>query len=121
VAVLGPRRIGKTSLILTFLNEWSVPNIFIDCRKVLLSSYGASFRGFAEELSRALIAFISSHKGIASKLLEYLRSVRGVEVDLNMAKASLRWSRRDRIDIVSLLERLNDFAREESWVTRLST
>jgi hypothetical protein len=54
-------------------------------------------------------------------LLEYLRSVRGVEVDLNMAKASLRWSRRDRIDIVSLLERLNDFAREESWVTRLST
>ena len=45
VAVLGPRRIGKTSLILTFLNEWGVHNIFIDCRKVLLSSYGASFRG----------------------------------------------------------------------------
>jgi len=115
VAVLGPRRIGKTSLILTFLNEWSVPNIFIDCRKVLLSSYGASFRGFAEELSRALNVFISSHKGIASKLLEYLRSVRGVEIDLNMAKVSLKWSRRDRVDIVSLLERLNDFAREESF------
>jgi len=46
--------------------------------------------GFAEELSRALIAFISSHKGIASRLLEYLRSVRGVEVDLNMAKVSLK-------------------------------
>jgi AAA+ ATPase superfamily predicted ATPase len=48
-------------------------------------------------------------------LLEYLRSVRGVEIDLNMAKVSLRWSRRDRVDIVSLLERLNDFAREESF------
>jgi AAA+ ATPase superfamily predicted ATPase len=47
-------------------------------------------------------------------LLEYLRSVRGVEVDLNTAKVSLRWSRRDRVDIVSLLERLNDFAREEN-------
>jgi len=34
VAVLGPRRIGKTSLILTFLNEWSVPNVFVDCRRV---------------------------------------------------------------------------------------
>jgi AAA+ ATPase superfamily predicted ATPase len=114
VAVLGPRRIGKTSLILTFLNEWSVPNIFIDCRRVPLSSYGASFRGFAEELSRALNAFISSHRGIAGKLLEYLRGVRGVEIDLDMAKLSLKWSRRDRVDIVSLLERLNDFAREEN-------
>jgi len=113
VAVLGPRRIGKTSLILTFLNEWSVPNVFIDCRRVPLSSYGASFRGFAEELSRALNAFISSHRGIAGKLLEHLRGVRGVEIDLSMAKVSLRWSRRDRVDIVSLLERLNDFAREE--------
>ena len=34
VAVLGPRRIGKTSLILTFLNEWSVPNVFVDCRSL---------------------------------------------------------------------------------------
>jgi AAA+ ATPase superfamily predicted ATPase len=113
VAVLGPRRVGKTSLILTFLNEWSVPNVFVDCRRVSLSSYGASFRGFAEELSRALNAFISSHRGVAGKLLEHLRGVRGVEIDLSMAKASLRWSRRDRVDVVSLLERLNDFAREE--------
>jgi AAA+ ATPase superfamily predicted ATPase len=36
VAILGLRRIGKTSLILTFLNEWRVPNVFIDRRKVLL-------------------------------------------------------------------------------------
>jgi len=114
VAVLGPRRIGKTSLMLTFLNEWRVPYIFIDCRRVSLSSYGASFRGFIEELSRALNEFISSHRGVASRLLEYLRSVRGVEIDFTTARVSLRWSRRERVDTVSLLEKLNSFAREEN-------
>jgi AAA+ ATPase superfamily predicted ATPase len=114
VAVLGPRRIGKTSLILTFLNEWRVPYIFIDCRKVSLSSYGASFRGFVEEFSRALNEFVSSHRGVVGRLLEYLRGVRGVEVDLAMARVSLKWGRRERADIVSMLEKLNSFAREEN-------
>jgi len=68
-----------------------------------LSSYGVNFRGFVEELSRTL----------NGKLLDYLRGVRGVEVDLALGRVSLRWGRRDRVDIASLLDRLNAFAGEE--------
>lgn len=57
------------------------PARFIDCRRVSLSSYGANFRGFVEELSRALNEFISSCRGRVGKLLDYLRGVRGVEVN----------------------------------------
>jgi AAA+ ATPase superfamily predicted ATPase len=38
-AILSSRRIGKTNLILTFLNEWKVPHIFIDCRRASFSNY----------------------------------------------------------------------------------
>jgi AAA+ ATPase superfamily predicted ATPase len=113
ITVLGPRRVGKTSLILTFLNEWNVPHIFIDCRRVSLSSYGVSFRSFVEEFSRALNEFISRYRGRAGKFLEYLRNVRGVEIDLTVAQVSLKWSRRERVDIITILEKLNRFAYEE--------
>jgi hypothetical protein len=113
VAVLGPRRTGKTSLVLTFLNEWRVPHIFIDCRRITLTGYGPSFRVFVEELARALNNFVSVHKGRAQRLLDVLKSVRGVEVDTAFARVSLKWGKRDRVDIVSLLEKLNSFALEE--------
>jgi hypothetical protein len=113
IAILGSRRVGKTSLILTFLNEWNVPHIFIDCRRVSLSSYGVSFRSFVEEFSRALNEFISRYRGRAGKFLEYLRNVRGVEIDLTVAQVSLKWSRRERVDIITILEKLNRFAYEE--------
>lgn len=115
VAVVGCRRIGKTSLILTFLSEWKAPHIFVDCRRISFSSYGASFRSFAEEFSRALNEFLSGLRGRAGKLLDYLRSVKGVEIDFAVGRALLRWGKRDRSDIASLLEKLDTFAREEGF------
>jgi Predicted ATPase (AAA+ superfamily) len=113
VAVSGPRRTGKTSLILTFLNEYRVPSVFIDCRRVALSPYGVSFRGFVEELTRALNSFLERLRGRAERLLELLKSVRGVEVDLAMARVALGWGRKKRPSLVELLERVNRFASEE--------
>lgn len=86
---------------------------FIYCRRVSLSSYGVNFRGFVEELSRALNEFVSSFRGRVGKLLDYLRGVRGVEVDFALGRISLRWGRRDRVDLASLLDKLNVFADEE--------
>jgi len=113
VAVVGPRRAGKTSLILTFLNEYSVPHIFVDCRVVSLSEYGVSFRSFAESLSNAFNAFLNMHRGFADRLLSLLRGVRGVEVDFSIARIALRWKRRERFNIAALLEALNMFAENE--------
>ena len=115
VAVVGCRRIGKTSLMLTFLNEWNVPHIFIDCRRISFSSYGASFRGFVEEFSRALKEFVSSLRGRASRLLDYLRDVKGVEIDFSVGKVSLKWGKRDRVDIISFLNKLDAFAHGEGF------
>ena len=53
VDVLGPRRIGKTSLILTFLSEWSVPTYsliaersFFPVMALALGVCRGAFKGF---------------------------------------------------------------------------
>lgn len=114
VAVIGPRRAGKTSLILTFLNEYRVPFVFVDCRRISLSRYGSSFRGFAEEFTRALNDFVSRFGDRGRSLLEFLKGVRGVEVDVFMARVALRWGRRDRVDIFELLNRINRFGSDKN-------
>ncbi|MEM0037348.1 MAG: hypothetical protein QW772_00210 [Zestosphaera sp.] len=109
VALVGPRRAGKTSLILSFLDEYSIPHMFVDCWAVPLSEYGVSFRRFAEDLSSAVNAFLGKHERFASRLLGFLKGVNGVEVDASVVKIFLRW-RRERFSVAALLERLNTFA-----------
>ncbi|MEO3993123.1 MAG: ATP-binding protein [Desulfurococcaceae archaeon TW002] len=114
VTIVGPRRAGKTSLILTFLNEYKIPHIFVDCRTVSLSEYGVSFRSFAESLSSAINMFLSRHRSLTNKLLSFLREVKGVEIDMSVARISLRWKRKERFSVTALLEKLNTFARDEN-------
>ncbi len=113
VAVIGPRRAGKTSLILTFLNEYRIPYIFLDCRTISLSDYGVSFRSFAEVFSSAINSFLDRHVSFKNKLLSFLGGLKGVEVDLSLARIYLRWKREERFSVIALLERLNTFAGNE--------
>ena len=83
------RRTGKTSLILTVLNELGVPYVFIDVREVVRSR-----RGLYEVLSRALSDFLrrySLRKALIDNVVKALSSVRGVgihgfEIMLNWGK-----------------------------------
>jgi AAA+ ATPase superfamily predicted ATPase len=113
VAVVGPRRAGKTSLILTFLNEYRIPHVFFDCRTVSLSDYGVTFRSFAEVFSNAINSFLDKHTVFKNRLLNFLRGLKGVEVDASLARIYLRWKREERFSVVALLERLNAFAESE--------
>ena len=36
-----------------------------------------------------------------------------MEIDFTVAQVSLKWSRRERVDIITILEKLNRFAYEE--------
>ncbi|MEM0475136.1 MAG: hypothetical protein QXL29_07815 [Zestosphaera sp.] len=49
-----------------------------------------------------------------SMLLNSLRSVSGVEINASLARVFLRWWRKERFSVVSLLEKLNEFAESES-------
>ncbi|NPA96799.1 MAG: ATP-binding protein [Crenarchaeota archaeon] len=92
VAVLGLRRYGKTSLILTTLNELGLDYVFVDCR--LLPSGMISVSDLIAILEREL-SEKSWFRSIAS-------SIEGIEV----GPIGVRFRRRDLNTLVSVLERL---------------
>ena len=90
VLVLGIRRIGKTSLLKSFLEEWT--GVYIDMRGVRreVDLYERIGRGLEEGLGR-LRRLIEGVRGI---------SIVGVEVEV-------KWRGRDSISLLGLLEELD--------------
>ncbi len=89
IVVRGLRRTGKTSLVLTTLNELGVPYVFIDVREVVRSR-----RGLYVVLSRALGDFLRRYsplKALVGGVVDALRSVRGVSI--SGLEISLNWGR----------------------------
>lgn len=110
IMLLAMRRMGKTSLLHTFINEYKVPAVFLDARSIALSGY-VNFRSFAIGLGEALNDFMAKSRR-APRLIELLRNVRGVEVGVGVAKVALKWGRKERVDLASLMGRLDEFAGE---------
>ena len=108
VAILAPRRYGKSSVLKTFLNESGHPHIFIDARRIIVSEGLMNIRGFMIEFSNALTSFIRKNKNILGRLLDSLKEVNGVEISPSSVKLS--WSKKNRADIASILDRLNEWA-----------
>ncbi len=104
IAVLGARRVGKTSLIKVATHD--MPRIYLDIRKFESASY-ITYDTFLEELRRDLSDFTSLHE----KVKEYLRRVRGVRVFKVGVEFSVGES---RPSFSSMLEALNEWAEEEN-------
>ncbi len=107
VAVLGLRRMGKSSLLRSFLNGFSIPHVYIDARRVAVATGRATTRGLMEEVGRALAEFLRREAPLRDRLAEALRSVRGVSISLSPVAVALSWGR-ERADLISLLDVLDD-------------
>ncbi|MEM4422697.1 MAG: ATP-binding protein [Pyrobaculum sp.] len=107
VAVLGLRRMGKSSLLRSFLNSFSIPHVYIDARRVAVATGRATTRGFMEEVGRALAEFMRREAPLRDKLAEALRRVRGVSVGLSPVTVTLSWGR-ERADLISLMEAVDE-------------
>jgi len=92
ILVLGIRRIGKTSLLKSFLENWT--GVYIDMRGVLRTA------DLYERISEGLSFGIR-------RLKRYLESIRGVRV-LGL-EVEVKWKGRDSISLSGLLEELDRF------------
>jgi AAA+ ATPase superfamily predicted ATPase len=99
--ILGPRRIGKTSLIKVFLNETKVPGLFIDCRR--FSSTGVRIEDFISVLSSSVEDLSKKNRGLRG----VLRKISGLKVFDVEVKFNTKVARRS---IVDLFHALNDWA-----------
>ena len=106
--VLGLRRYGKTSLILTGLNESTKPYVFIDCR--LLPQGMLSIADLLELFEKAFNDFIRRHHRIRYRLLKILEGIKGIRIHgitimINPRKTSFN-------SIADILTAINDLGEE---------
>lgn len=96
ILLIGVRRIGKTSVLKTALNELTETSLILDCRK-LKENYGRRdiYTLFSEALSSKL-----------NKLKDTLKKIRGISILGNQVE--LKWSGRDYISIADLFDHLNE-------------
>lgn len=107
VVLVGLRRTGKTSLLLTGLNEISVPSVVLDLRSLASQAYGTR-KDLLLEFERGLNQFLSKYRSITQKLLDRLRNVKGVEV--TSKGISLSWGGKEPLDLVMLFTEINRWA-----------
>ncbi|MGC9136014.1 MAG: AAA family ATPase [Caldivirga sp.] len=89
IVVKGLRRTGKTSLVLTLLNELGVPYVLIDVREFVRSR-----RGLYSILSRSLNSFIRRYlpsKALINSVMKALSNIRGVGI--SGLEISLSWGK----------------------------
>lgn len=84
--VLGPRRLGKTSLLKVFMNESDIPFIFTDCRSLVVSGTSVS------NYHRLLIEQLNDLAKNKSSILKALKRIKGlnlfgVELELDSKKS----------------------------------
>jgi len=105
--VLGLRRYGKTSLILTGLNALGLKHIYVDCKLLPSGMIGVS--DFASLLTNALNYFIKRYKPIRSAFLKALRNVDGVSIGaLGLSINLKKFSSAGLIDVFESLDDLDE-------------
>ncbi len=108
ILCLGVRRVGKTSLLKVFLNENNYPYIYINARK--LSEYQYNVAGLYKLFSESI-----AHTKFSNRLAEYLRSLRGVKIEVlgTSIEMGFDWRKREP-SITSILEKFDNYARDQN-------
>jgi len=105
--VLGLRRYGKTSLILTGLNVENVKYVYVDCKSLPAGMFGPG--DFAELLAHAISEFSRKHRRLGYTLFKLLRNIKGVGIGGFQVNIDLRrFSSSSLIDILSSFEELGE-------------
>ncbi len=115
IVIKGRRRTGKTSLLLSGLNELKRPYIVIDGR-VFAGSAQVRREEFIKMLEETLNRFLKKERRLGLKILDALKHVQGVEARGGTEPGvALRWGPRpeDAVNISSVFDALSDEARKQ--------
>ncbi|MEL9940187.1 MAG: ATP-binding protein [Ignisphaera sp.] len=106
--VVGIRRSGKTSLLRVALNECGYPYIYIDPRFYSAPTY----RDFAYILRNSVEDFLRRYGGVYRRIVEILKNVKGISIDLPTLSVEVSWRRGERMEIGELLIALDNLAKD---------
>lgn len=115
MVIKGRRRTGKTSLLLSCLNELKRPYIVIDGR-VFAGPAQVRREGFIKVLEETLNRFLKKERRLGLKILDALKHVQGVEVKGGTEPGVLlRWGPKpeDAVNVSSVFDAISDEAQKQ--------
>lgn len=110
VVILGLRRTGKTSLLLTALKQLRDPSIVLDLRTLAGRPY-ATRRDLVQELERAFNTLYNVRQNLDKRIFNWLKRVKGISV--SASGLGLSWGGKDPVDLAVLFDELNMWASKE--------
>jgi len=108
ILLLGLRRVGKTSLLYTALNESKQPSILVDCRE-FEEHFAVSYRNFLGVLERSVSKLIGKYDG----LRRYLKRIKGVT--LGSFGVQFSFEDKPQSSIIALLNQLNSWGSDQGY------
>ena len=112
VLILGLRRTGKTSLLLTGLGEAEAPAIVVDLRAIAEKPY-ATKKDLLSLLEAAVNKFLAEQKGRGRRLLDSLKRVKGIQVV--GTGITFAWGGRESLEVAELFTQLNESASRDRF------
>lgn len=115
IVIKGRRRTGKTSLLLSGLNELKKPYLVIDGR-LFAASAQVRREEFIKMLEQILNSSLKKERRLRLKVLDALKHIQGVEVKGGAEPSiALRWGPRpeDAVNVSSVFDALSDEARRQ--------
>ncbi|MGI0080172.1 MAG: AAA family ATPase [Nitrososphaerales archaeon] len=110
VTIVGLRRTGKTSLLMTALNQVRVSSITMDLRSLASKPY-ATKRDLIQEIERALNGFYKEHLSAGKRLFNWLKRVQGIGI--SHVGISISWGGKEPTELAALFDELNSWAKKE--------
>ena len=112
VLILGLRRTGKTSLLLTGLQQSKLPTLVLDLRAIGERPYSTK-KELVELLEGSVNRFLAEQKGRAGRLLDRFSGIKGVQV--MGTGVSFSWAGRGPIQIVDVFKLLDEVASRHKY------
>jgi AAA+ ATPase superfamily predicted ATPase len=110
IVVTGIRRIGKTSLVQTALNEAALPHLILNGR-AFADVPTIRKTGLLRRLEDELNVTIEKQKGWGERLLEVLKGVRWVRVNSKFPWVLFEWERRsEELDLLDIVHSFDSLA-----------
>lgn len=110
--ILGLRRTGKTSLLLTGLAESKLRAIIVDLRAVGEKPY-ATKKDLVQLLEGSVNRFLAEQRGKAGRIVDRLKGIRGVQV--MGTGVTFTWAGKEPVQIVDIFKLLDETASRDKF------
>jgi len=102
---------GKTSLILSTLNDLKADYLFLDVREIAKQKSRIYYKDFLSLLEGEINKKLK--EGKFEEFINYLKRIKGVSISISDISVSFSWNKEERTEFVDLLKKLNEWGEDK--------